>query len=219
MKNYGCTIDYLYSFQNFGADLLSETLLKPSNKVQKIVKDILKGKDKFSHMVGIVIRTGKGEYNQFLSEGDEMNFVLCFKNYVAKKMGKSQSVRVFVTSDEAAVKKRVVHELETGKFEVQSIDIVALNDSIVHLMKVVDNEKDSVRVKIHKTFAEFFLIGKCQVLFLTHGSLFGRAAAERGKVGEENIHYISDSNCDGKREKYSYLQCHQPKYPKVCGFS
>ena len=169
-----------------------------------------------------MIRTGEGEYNQFLSKGDEKNFVQCFRNYAKSKSrnNKKLKFRVFVTSDYVKVKNKVVEELKTGDNGGLSVDVLTLSDSIVHVMQVKENTKDkSILDRIHKTYAEFFLIGQSDVLFLTHGSLFGRAAAERGSVTESNVYYISDSNCDGVREKHSYLNCHKPKYPSVCGLT
>ena len=207
---------------------MSEVLLRASKKVDQIIKNAtlsMEQKVKKQHSdivrkVALVIRTGNTEYNQFLSKGDEMNFVKCFQNYakIAQKHSpKKINFVLFVTSDNASVKKKVVKELKGGDNSDLSIHVFSLNDSIIHVMHV-DKTKHDVKSKIRKTYAEFFLIGRCQVLFLTHGSLFGRAAAERGNIDEANVHYISDSNCDGKREKYSYLQCHEPKYPPVCGF-
>ena len=219
----------VFTLQNYGAEKLTEILLQPSTKVNEIITKAIdsgksaKGSDNKSYirMVGLVIRTGEKDYNQFLSKGDEMNFVECFRSYAKEASQHSPTkitFRVFVTSDYAPVKEKVVHELLEGDNGGLSVEVFTLEDSIVHVMHIQDNEEEEVYARVRKTFAEFFLIGKCEVLFLTHGSLFGRAAAERGRVMESNTHFISDSNCDGKRDKYSYLQCHDPKYPKICGF-
>jgi len=217
--------------QHFAGDKLSQTLIQPSVDVEEIIQSVTQLDPSRSsedaklstRMVALVMRTGEGEYNQFLSKGDERNFVECFRNYAkaeSKKFLSEIKFRVFVTSDNTEVKNQVVEELKTGDNKGSAVEVLTLDDSIVHVMHVQENEtKKSVVNKIRKTYAEFFLIGKCDVLFLTHGSLFGRTAADRGKVHESNVHYISDSNCDGTREKFSYLQCHEPKYPKVCGFS
>ena len=210
--------------QHFGGDRLSEILIQPSTKVDEIIQRVTSSNQGQSNTrkVALVIRTGEGEYNQFLSKGDEFNFVKCFRNYAKSESDKSMSnkYRVFVTSDNLEVKNRVIEELKTGDNGGLSVDVLSLDDSIIHVMHVEENEKkQSVLNKIRKTYAEFFLIGQCDVLFLTHGSLFGRTAADRGKATESNVYFISDSHCDGTREKYSYLQCHDPKYPKVCGFA
>lgn len=178
--------------------------------------------DQVLHKVALVLRTGIGEYNQFLSPGDEKTFVSCFNNYAKhyQKRTGSKKVKfvVFVTSDNAETKRITVEALEDNANNVD-IEAVTLNDSAIHVMHMSKKEsrESGVRQKLRKTIAEFFLIGMCDARFLTHGSLFGRVASERG--GNENMNFfISDSNCDGKREKYSYLSCHEPKYPKICNF-
>ncbi|XP_076822115.1 uncharacterized protein LOC143468667 [Clavelina lepadiformis] len=216
----------------FSYEHLAAKLLQPSPKVKRIVDEVVNsrlqpsGKIEGGYLnrsVAIVMRTGNSDYVQFLSEDDEMNFVKCFRNYAniyVKKQPSQVRFRVFVTSDSETVKERVVDELENGDNGDVTLEVVTLDDSIIHVMHVEEKSKrkKSVRDKIRKTYAEFFLIGRCEVLFLTHGSLFGRAASDRGVAKESDVHFISDSKCDGKREKYSYLQCHEPKYPKVCGF-
>lgn len=173
------------------------------------------------HKVALVLRTGIGEYNQFLSPGDEKTFVSCFNNY-AKSYQKREGNKkvkfvVFVTSDNAETKRNAIEALETNANNF-NIEVVTLNDSAIHVMHMSKEEskETEIREKLRKTIAEFFLIGMCDARFLTHGSLFGRVAAERGGGDERMNFFISDSNCDGKREKYSYLSCHEPKYPKIC---
>ena len=213
------------NFQHVPYDNLLSSILKPSKKVKAIIDQVLP--DALDHQdVALVIRTGLGEYNQFLSPGDENNFVTCFKNYVKteklRKPNVSLKYRVFLASDNDDVKVNVINAMEAFKAAHVdiSIEILVLNDSIIHIMHPGSNpHSQHVSNKIRKTFAEFFIISRCKVLFLTHGSLFGRTASELGKTSENNVHFISDSNCDGTREKYSYLKCHTPKYPKICGFT
>nr|XP_002131199.1 uncharacterized protein LOC100179133 [Ciona intestinalis] len=213
---------------NFAYDDKIRAIVQPSSKVQHIVDSVISSQFESSNdrknvqLVGLVMRTGEGEYNQFLSPGDEAYFVQCFRNYAVdyqKKIAKLVKFKVFVTSDNIETKTKVVNELnnQTNNGEIH-VDVITLDDSFVHVMHVSEKngKKKTVKEKIRKTYAEYFLIGKCDVLFLTHGSLFGRAAAERGIADERNVHFISDSKCDGKREKYSYLKCHEPKYPAVC---
>ena len=176
--------------------------------------------------VALVIRTGLAEYNQFLSPGDELNFVTCFQNFVRTEKRRNRKTelkyRVFLASDNDVVKSNVFAAMDEFKSENTdvTIEILALDDSIIHIMHPgSDPNSKEVYNKIRKTLAEFFMISRCKVLFLTHGSLFGRTAAELGRTSENSVHFISDSNCDGEREKYSYLQCHTPKYPKVCGLT
>lgn len=205
--------------QLFEYDGLIKAIIQPSAKVQKIIDNTIKRNfvsKANTRLVSLVVRTGQGEYNQFLSIGDEMNFVKCLQAYVKSTKGQAvNKFRVFVTSDVDDVKQKVVRALRGD----EAVEVVTLNESNVHVMHLNKQElkTQEVRDKLRRTYAEFFLIAKCEVHFLTHGSLFGRTASEHGGAREGDIHFISDSQCDGHREKYSYLQCHKPKYPKICG--
>lgn len=218
-------------FQQTEFDKINEVFLKPSDKVQKIINDVAEkhfdnhSNDVIVHTVAMVMRTGIGEYNQFLSNGDEKNFVKCFLNYAKKMSGKNQQKTkfvVFVTSDDKPTKESAVNELrEKRDAEYGEIEVVTIEDSSIHVMHLAEAElkKKKTFTKLRKTFAEFFIIGNCDARFLTHGSLFGRVAAERGGYWpKKHDFFISDSMCDKKREKYSYLECHSPKYPDICGF-
>lgn len=69
---------------NVPYDNLLTSVLKPSKKVKAIIDQVLP--DAPGHTdVAIVIRTGLAEYNQFLSPGDENNFVACFKAPLARQ--------------------------------------------------------------------------------------------------------------------------------------
>lgn len=211
---------------------MMDGLIRPSPKVKDIVDRVLNsdptpsgGKESQVNIrtVALVIRTGENDYNQFLSKGDETNFVKCFQSYAkqhAQKAKRRVMFRVFVTSDSEQVKRNAVEQLRKPTSGDYEIDVVTLGDSIIHVMHIKKGEirQESVLERVRRTYAEFFLISRCQVLFLTHGSLFGRTAAEYGRQDESDVHFISDSRCDGRREKYSYLECHEPKYPKICGF-
>nr|XP_039251699.1 uncharacterized protein LOC120329223 [Styela clava] len=208
---------------------VTEYFMKPSTKVQEVMDTITEGpfknqdKNQNIHKVAIVMRTGIGEYNQFLSIGDEKNFITCFLNYARKisreapNDGKEIKFVVFVTSDNTDAKQNAIDALKKEQEKI-NIEIVTLEDSAIHVMHMTSEESKlkRVRTKLRKTVAEFFIIGMCDAKFLTHGSLFGRTAAERGGGPEQNNFFISDSHCDGKREKHSYLSCHKPKYPSVC---
>jgi len=193
----------------FESNSLLRGIFKPSKQVEKIVQNIFEKKSDFRY-VALVIRTGHNEYNQFLSIGDEQIFVRCFSNFLS--MTSSQRYRVFVASDNVHVKNYVISKLRG--FNRSNLEVVSLSDSIIHLMH--SHLDDDVIKRAEKTFAEFFAISRCDVMFLTHGSLFGRTAAEYGDVTSSNTYFISDSKCDDVREKYSYLGCHEPKYPQIC---
>lgn len=214
-----------YNSMQIPYENLLSSLLQPSSKVNTIINRVFPAKPDHRD-VALVIRTGLAEYNQFLSPGDENNFVMCFQNYVKaekrRKPNVARKYRVFLASDNDDIKSEMFKALEELQAEIANvaIEIVALNDSIIHIMHPGSNPNSKeVHNKIRKTLAEFFIISRCKTLFLTHGSLFGRTAAELGGTSENNVHFISDSNCDGKRDKYSYLQCHSPKYPKICGLT
>lgn len=218
-------------------DRLSHFFINPSSRVKEVIDDVMERHfhddgEVFTHKVAIVMRTGIGEYNQFLSVGDEANFVECFLSYARHFVTRQEEVwrvddvtpkkikfSVLITSDNHDAKENAVKALREGSGDLD-INVIILDDSIVHVMHMTSEESKlkRMRTKLRKTMAEFFLISMCDVRFLTHGSLFGRAAAEMAGDREDTNFYISDSNCDGKREKHSYLQCRKPKYPPICDF-
>jgi len=188
-------------------------MFQPSPQVQQMIIH----KNHHYRQVALVIRTGETEYNQFLSAGDERIFVRCLRNFLRRSPGRSH--QIFVTSDSDRVKRDVIEQLHHMEGELPEVEIRSLDDSIVHVM--APNSGDDV-TRIRKTFAEYFTIASSDVMFLTHGSLFGQTAAERRMMTTSQltspveVYYLSDSNCDGTREKYSYLRCHVPKYPPIC---
>ena len=192
-------------------------LVRPSAQVREIMKNYYSRLDKnklLNHMIALVIRTGLKDYNQFLSPGDEINFVKCLQQYI--RLNAYKNLTIFVTSDANEVKQNTINELSRSKREL-NYDVTSLDDSIIHVMSDIsskDTNDGLLRSRILKTFAEYFIISECDVIFLTHGSLFGITAAERSE--KANTFFISDSKCDGKRQKYSYLNCHEPKYPEFC---
>ena len=224
-------------------------LFRPSQQVQRVLNTITTPPcEKCApnvRQLALVIRTGNNEYNQFLSEGDEQIFVRCLNNYVREEhlrsAGAVKLYRVLVTSDSSSVKEQaaaLVRDMyarydEAVKRQMR-VEVVTLTDSVVHIMSGGDHGggggKGGKLNLLVKTYAEYFAIARCDVKFLTHGSLFGQTAAERRddvaatsteatKAAAADVFYISDSNCDGLRSKYSYLECHYPKYPVICGMS
>lgn len=198
--------------------------IQPSKKVREIIKSVesehFYSESRIVHKAAIVLRTGVGDYNQFLSQGDELNFVKCFQSY-AKKFVQGRNLpkdmitfKVLVTSDNNESKNNAVKELKKLiNNDGYKIHPIMLNDSAIHVMHMAENEHKEAKglEKLLKTYAEFFLIGECDVRFLTFGSLFGKVASEN--TPDHTNFIISDSNCDGTREKYSYLECNSPKYP------
>jgi len=195
-------------------------LVRPSVLVKEVMEKYFshlkkfKENEKENHMIALVIRTGLKEYNQFLSPGDETIFVKCLQQYI--RLNSYKHAIIFVTSDTNEVKQNTINELLRGNQNFY-YNVTSLDDSIIHVMTDIKSKETNVNLftsRIIKTFAEYFIISTCDVMFLTHGSLFGTTAAERSKKAE--LFFISDSKCDGKREKYSYLNCHKPKYPEFC---
>ena len=195
-------------------------LVRPSMQVKQIMKNYYSSLEKnenlnkLNHMIALVIRTGLKDYNQFLSPEDETNFVKCLQQYI--KLNAYKNLTVFVTSDINEVKQNAINELLRNKREFY-YDVTSLDDSEIHVMSdisIKDTNNSLLLSRVLKTFAEYFIISECDVMFLTHGSLFGITAAERSVKAK--AFFISDSKCDGKREKYSYLNCHEPKYPEFC---
>jgi len=147
-----------------------------------------------SFKVGIVIRTGTLE-NQisFLQPGDEMKFFRCWEKYREEK-GISGSTVIYLASDSSSVVENL-----TSKF---SEPVFSLDVEPVHTIHAPMNKED----ELTKTLATWFLLSQTDLIFLTQGSLFGRAAAERGGVYEKNRYRIAASNCD------------DPKHPRGCGY-
>uniref|UniRef100_F6QHR3 Uncharacterized protein n=2 Tax=Ciona intestinalis TaxID=7719 RepID=F6QHR3_CIOIN len=124
---------------NFAYDDKIRAIVQPSSKVQHIVDSVISSQFESSNdrknvqLVGLVMRTGEGEYNQFLSPGDEAYFVQCFRNYAVdyqKKIAKLVKFKVFVTSDNIETKTKVVNELnnQTNNGEIH-VDVITLDDS------------------------------------------------------------------------------------------
>ena len=207
-------------------------LFQPSQQVQTIINSISALDCSNSiRQVAIVVRTGKGEKNRFLSDGDETNFARCFANFVRDDStltyhGERIRYHVIIISDCDVIKQWLASTIifdydQTSEADKRRYDVTVatLNDSIVHVMSSVAGYGDDKTIlRVRKTFAEYFVIASCDVIFLTYGSLFGKTAAERSGVTSSNVHVISDSKCDSGRNDYSYLGCHQPKFPDICRF-
>ncbi|CAH1783891.1 unnamed protein product [Owenia fusiformis] len=178
--------------------------LKPN--VKTVIDNVMQQfQDK--HMVALVIRTGKSDYMRFLSDGDEFKFIDCYNKYMNERKIDTANVKLFVTSDEDYVIKNVAKKI--GKNNVIYTDI----SSPVHVAHL-DKYDDKTKTKgVIKTMADFFIISKADIVFLTKGSLFGAAATELGNIPYDRIFTISDKNCDKQGHPRG---CASPKYPPFC---
>lgn len=146
----------------------------------------------------------------FLKRGDEKYFESCIYNYVKHKHNTEKTVALFIASDDEGIKSQIKENLESRL----NCRVVSIEDSYIHVTKPLIPDTDA-QLKLVKTFAEFHLISKSNTVFLTQSSLFGRAAAEMGRVPEKNIFYISASDCDDPN-RFGYSTCHSPKIPSFC---
>lgn len=174
---------------------------KPSEKLNSVINQY-----KPVHCdASVVIRTGLGEYNEFLGAGDEDKFVECLKNL---KNSDSSVKNVFLASDNEEIREKVEKQLTSlGK------TVFTIPDSIIHVSKVPSGSEE----KILKTLAEFHIISSCDNHFLTQNSLFGQVAS-RLSSNQNNVFRISHRWCDDKKRigKSSYVFCANPKYPDFC---
>ena len=112
--------------------------------------------------VGVIIRTGWDDWQQFLLPDDPKKFPLCLAAWRDNTNDLPAGINVLVTSDREDVKLETVKKLRELNF-----DVIALDDSATHVQT-----PESIQ-KVHKTIAEFHLISRLGYGLLTSSSLFG----------------------------------------------
>eukprot|EP00121_Abeoforma_whisleri_P009143 Awhi_evm1s8401 len=158
--------------------------------------------------IALVIRMGgiASDAYSFLNERDIKKFLECLKNWLILYNSRKKDVAVFLSTD-----KELVYHIVTKELEKESLRLVYEPAPIVHVQHASISDESIV-----KTFVDLFMIGWADYGFLTHFSLFGHFAAIQGTMRSENMFFISAADCDSKTKQYSFVDCHNPKYPSFC---
>jgi hypothetical protein len=172
----------------FSEDAMILFLLRPSAKVRDEymaqTEELLSG----SYVISVAMRTGHFEYTgaRFLDlgQGDELQFAECanaairqLKPHFASVL--PNGVKVFASSDN----QQAIDSFKAAAGEYGWADRVVTMPSTGVISHVNSNSSDVHEDGIYRAFAEFFLLGRAHVSFLTAHSLFGDAAANRAAGG------------------------------------
>eukprot|EP00992_Anisonema_acinus_P006856 TRINITY_DN2397_c0_g1_i1.p1 TRINITY_DN2397_c0_g1~~TRINITY_DN2397_c0_g1_i1.p1 ORF type:complete len:356 (-),score=105.39 TRINITY_DN2397_c0_g1_i1:11-1054(-) len=146
-------------------------------------------------------RGGRPEM-QFLAPGDQHRFVHCAKRLAETKPIKGKWA-VFLTTDTPEAAEDVIKNL--------NVPVVQIEGKVAHVFR------EPASADIMKAFADFFMLGRCDELFVTAWSLFsqyGQVVFETQKPRGRRPYEISHGNCgDGGNVK----KCAQySKYPSFC---
>ena len=188
----------------------------PSLAVQKIMEPVLP-KLAGRYVISAVVRTGWTEdtlNSKFLNEGDEERFAACIVaakhqlkgDLAAGDTGNTQSgVTVLVLSDNQKVLQRLRADSRlqsSPSFEVVfGVDSSA--DGSGALSHVNTNSSSVERAGVYRSFAEWFLLARSQITFLTSNSLYGDSATRRGGDAVVRRYAINKGSC----ESDTRMQC------------
>jgi hypothetical protein len=147
-----------------------------------------------TRLIGLQIRTGTDnivEEKAFLSSKDILKFAKCAAKYSVVHTSEIMTTTFFVSTDSMKAARTVTKYLGNRGPTLQ----ITVGRP-VHILHYTKDTQDS-RQDLLKIWADFFLLSKCDVLILTHQSLFGYYAAHMSPQYDTSLKqlFIGDSLC------------------------